>query len=98
MFLVRWWGDTWHLTDGWGAVGYLLGMVFFFLLSVAIYLAIMIPVLLFKGLRAILSAQPAYVTPSAGYSADTPAQFSPPCPHCGNTESLDIRPCIRCGQ
>lgn len=31
---------------------------------------------------------------------DTPmiaATAPEPCPHCGNTSSLDIRPCIRCG-
>jgi hypothetical protein len=100
MFLVRWWGNTWQVTDGWGVVAYVVGMVFFFLLSLAIFLAILIPVLLFKGARAAFNhfAEPAYAIPSSDPYSDTADRAVSACPHCGNTESRDIRPCIRCGR
>lgn len=99
MFIWRLWGDVW--TTG-SSSDYLADMAVKFLLTVlliALTLAVLIPVLLFMALRAGFGAiNDNRVAQAVGSGTVTTAHHQDPaCPHCGNTSSRDIVPCVRCG-
>ncbi len=101
MFIWRLWGNVFAVGNSGDFLTYLIIQVIWITFLVLLTVAIIIPVLVFMSLRAgygVLTdraaAQSAAVTDNDAVLLSKPLA----CPHCGNTSSLDITPCIRCGQ
>jgi hypothetical protein len=92
------WGNLWTVEEM-DLAGFLARVILSILLAVftiAVVAMILVPLWLVSRLRestadAHVAAQLPPVRTVLG--ARTPTE----CPNCGNTSSLDIRPCIRCG-
>jgi len=100
MYVWRLWGDVWVVERD--PLTFIIGNVLIFCFMVALTLAVLALWLPFMGIKWAWGqlTTPAPIPVSAGRHAAMTAIDGVPdqCPHCGNTASQDIRPCIRCGQ
>ena|SRR3972149_143473 len=101
MFIWRWWG-VWKVGSGGDFLADMIINIIIFCLLFALTIAILIPVLAFMAIKAVIfnNREAAAISSSGatGISLSSPSLYQDACPYCGNTQSRDIRPCIRCGR
>jgi hypothetical protein len=101
MFIWRLWGGAWYAGDTADFLTFLIVNFLILCFLVALTLAILILWLPFMGIKWAWGQLQAPTTiPAAPHVGATPPTLPAmlrSCPHCGNTASRDIRPCIRCG-
>lgn len=94
MYIWRLWGDVWEVGDASDYWVYQFSTVLLWLVILSIISIVWVTV---WGPYKLIS-----LAFGASFArGDTPLISAPQlesCPHCGNTNSLDIEPCIRCGK
>ena len=98
MFIWHVWGDLWAVeeADWTDILARLIVSLFLALVTVVVIFAIITPVFFYHRLEA-LHATRAYAAQLPNADEVATVQSQDACPQCGNTNALDIQPCVRCG-
>lgn len=97
MFLFQLWDGVWYVGDETDFWVYLIIQFLLVTALIALTVMLIVPTLAWMGVRQLVE-QRAVASFAAAVESGTYVLPPPdPCPTCGNTESRDIAPCIKCG-
>ena len=102
MYVWHLWGDVWQVGDEEDLIIHLAIVSVCVLLLAALTVIILLPSTVVFAYQSIADQRATAQYRDARLSeAKSPAELDPAvvaCPHCGNVESRDISPCVRCGR
>ena len=95
LVVQHWWGGLWTVQeDDWaGILARVVVSVFLLAITMVVIVGIITPIFLFHWFSGLREAN-AYASTLPNPAAEPTLES---CSNCGNTASLDITPCIKCG-